>query len=377
MDFAYTEEQNDLRELVAKIFTDLVPGDKLPDFEEPTDWFDDKLWSELASAGLLGIALPESVGGSDMGFTELCILLEEAGRVVAPAPLIPTLVLGALPIAEFGTEEQKAALLPDVTAGKTILTAALADENSRDPLAPSTLATRSSDGWKLNGVKAYVPIASRAKIILVSARTDDGGTLIALVEPDASGLHMEAQETTTGELEYRLTLSDVSVANSDILGEKVDDGQMLAWLVARATTALCATELGLAAKALQMTAKYTSERKQFDKPIASFQAVAQRAGDAFIDLESLKLATMQAVWRLSNGLPADREISIAKFWAAEGGHRICYAAQHLHGGIGVDTDYPLHHYYLRSRQIELTLGGTNTHLAALGDRLAEHGPTAR
>ena len=86
MDFAYTEEQNDLRELVAKIFTDLVPSDKLPAFEDPTDWFDDKLWEELASAGLLGIALPESVGGSDMGFTELCILLEEAGRVVAPVP---------------------------------------------------------------------------------------------------------------------------------------------------------------------------------------------------------------------------------------------------------------------------------------------------
>jgi alkylation response protein AidB-like acyl-CoA dehydrogenase len=198
-----------------------------------------------------------------------------------------------------------------------------------------------------------------------------------LVDPQAGGLEIEAQDTTTGELEYRLKLSGVTVGDSDVLGGRADDGEMLDWLILRATAALCATEVGLASNALKMTAKYTSERKQFDKPIASFQAVAQRAGDAYIDLEALKLSTMQAVWRLSENLPADREVSIAKFWAAEGGHRICYSAQHLHGGIGVDTDYPLHHYYLRSRQIELTLGGTNTHLSALGDRLAEQGPTAR
>jgi alkylation response protein AidB-like acyl-CoA dehydrogenase len=119
-----------------------------------------------------------------------------------------------------------------------------------------------------------------------------------------------------------------------------------------------------------MTAQYTASRKQFDKPIATFQAVAQRAADAYIDLEAMRLSAQQAIWRLASGRDADRELAIAKFWAAEGGHRVCYAAQHLHGGIGVDTDYPLHHYYLKSRHIELTLGGSHTHLMSLGERLA-------
>jgi alkylation response protein AidB-like acyl-CoA dehydrogenase len=126
-----------------------------------------------------------------------------------------------------------------------------------------------------------------------------------------------------------------------------------------------------------MTAKYTSERKQFGKPIATFQAVAQRAADAYIDVEAIRLSTWQALWRLATGRPARRELLIAKFWASEGGHRACYAAQHLHGGIGVDTDYPLHRYYLMSRQIELTLGGAHAQLARLGRLLADERPAPR
>jgi alkylation response protein AidB-like acyl-CoA dehydrogenase len=129
-------------------------------------------------------------------------------------------------------------------------------------------------------------------------------------------------------------------------------------------------ELGAAERALRMTAKYTSERKQFGKVIATFQAVAQRAADAYIDVEAIRLTTWQAVWRLAEKLPARRELSIAKYWASEGGHRACYAAQHLHGGIGVDKDYPLHRYYLLSKRIELTLGGAQEHLARVGAMLA-------
>jgi len=190
------------------------------------------------------------------------------------------------------------------------------------------------------------------------------------VEPTARGVSLEAQATTTGEYEYIVTLDGVAVDDGDVLAVGTSGRVALDWLIDHTIAGLCATELGVADQALRMTAKYTSERKQFDKPIASFQAVAQRAGDAFINVDSVRLATMQAVWLLSEGLPAKRELAIAKFWAAEGGHHACYAAQHLHGGIGVDTDYPLHHYYLLSRRIELTLGGSNTQLERLGQRLA-------
>jgi alkylation response protein AidB-like acyl-CoA dehydrogenase len=140
--------------------------------------------------------------------------------------------------------------------------------------------------------------------------------------------------------------------------------------VDRALLGLCALELGVVERALRITAQYTTERKQFDRPIGSFQAVQQRAANAWIDVEAIRLTTWQVAWRLDAGLPARDEVRMAKFWASEAGHRITYAAQHLHGGIGVDVDYPIHRYYLWSKTLELTLGSAARHLAALGDAIA-------
>ncbi len=163
MNFDLSQEQKDLQALAAKIFTDLVPADRLPDFENPQDWHDEKLWSELAKSSLLGIGIPEELGGAGMGIAELCGLLEEAGRRLAPAPLLPTLVLGAQPIVEFGTDAQKRAMLPAVANGKSILTAALAEEGLRDPLAPATRARRNGSAWKL----AYVGVAVFSAVVLL------------------------------------------------------------------------------------------------------------------------------------------------------------------------------------------------------------------
>jgi 3-oxocholest-4-en-26-oyl-CoA dehydrogenase beta subunit len=370
MDFSLTQEQSDIKALAAKIFADLAPPAALPDFEQPQDWFDENLWRELAAAQLLGIGLPEDVGGTGMGLFEVCVLLEEAGRACAPVPLWSTLLLGAAPVDAFGSPSQRQELLVAVTSGRMVLTAALREDGAPDPLHPSCSATRVRGGWTLEGCKSFVPAATVAGRVLVPARTAPSAVGVFIVEPDAPGVTLEAQATTTGENEYRMALHGVRVEDAQVLGDPLDGRRIVDWIVDRALAGLCSMEVGIADKALRMAAEYTSSRKQFGKPIATFQAVAQRAGDAYIDLEAVRLATGQAVWRLSRGLDAKREIAIAKFWAAEGGHRVCYAAQHLHGGIGVDKDYPLHHYYLASRKIELTLGGANTHLASLGRALA-------
>ena len=374
MNFELTQEQRDLKDLAAKMFTDLAPAKNLPDFEEPKDWFDERLWAELAKASLLGIGIPEAYGGAGMGLIEACVVLQESGRRLAPAPLLPCMIMGAAPIVEFGTEEQKRSILPAVAAGKEILTAAWMDAGSSASKTPATRARKVDGAWRLDGTKEYVPAASLAARLLVPATTENGRVGVFLVDRGARGVTLEAQATTTGELEYRVTLSDVTVPASAKLGGDGDGEAILRWAIERTLAGICAIELGVAEFALRMTADYTGKRKQFGKPIATFQAVAQRAADAYIDLDAMRLSTMQAIWRLASGLDATRELAIAKFWASEGGHRVCYAAQHLHGGIGVDTDYPLHHYYLRSRHLELTLGGAHTHLAALGDRLAASGP---
>ncbi len=141
-------------------------------------------------------------------------------------------------------------------------------------------------------------------------------------------------------------------------------------VVEHATVGLCALELGVAERALRTTATYTSSRQQFDRPIATFQAVAQRAADAYIDVEAIRLTLWKAAFRLDAGLPAAEAVSVAKLYAAEAGHRVVYAAQHLHGGMGFDTDYPLYRHYLWSKQIELTLGSASVHLARLGAAIA-------
>jgi alkylation response protein AidB-like acyl-CoA dehydrogenase len=167
-----------------------------------------------------------------------------------------------------------------------------------------------------------------------------------------------------------MTLAGARVEQASLLGDPEHGAELLEWTCQRAIAGLCALQVGIAERALRMTAEYTSTRKQFDRPIGSFQAVHQRAGDAYVDVEAMRLTTWQAAFRLARGLPAQSEVAVAKYWAAEGGSRVTYAAQHLHGGIGMDLDYPLHRYYLWARQLELTLGSASVHLERLGNELA-------
>ncbi|MCA9673953.1 MAG: acyl-CoA dehydrogenase, partial [Myxococcales bacterium] len=229
-----------------------------------------------------------------------------------------------------------------------------------------------SDGWRLDGVKTCVPAAHRAARVIVPARqVDDGVVRLFVVDPAAAGVAIERQVATTGEVQGLVTLIGVAVAATDELGPPGDGATTLAWLLDRAAIGLCAMEVGLCEQVLRMTAQYTSQRTQFERPIATFQAVAQRAADAYIDVEAMRLTLWEAAWRLAEGLPAARELAIAKIFAADGGQRVTYAAQHLHGGIGFDLDYPLARYYPLAKQLELTLGGAGANVAQLGALLAE------
>ncbi|MBV8386543.1 MAG: acyl-CoA/acyl-ACP dehydrogenase [Acidimicrobiia bacterium] len=359
MDFSFSEEQQEIQNLAAQILGDKVTHERLKEIEASPEWFDRDLWAELAKAGLVGIALPEDVGGGGFGILEAALVLEEIGRTVAPVPYYATVILGALPIAEFGSDEQKKRLLPGVAEGEIILTAALTEDLNPDPMSPTTTA---KDG-RLNGTKMLVPAAHLATAIIVP--TADG---VYLVDPKASGVELERLITTSGEPQFKVTLNN---AEGELLGDASQGAAIVDWIVQRATAALCAIQLGVCEQALKMTAEYTSTREQFERPLAAFQAVAQRAADAYIDTEGVRLTAWQAVWRLAEGLPASEELAVAKFWAAEGGQRVVHAAQHLHGGIGVDVDYPLHRYFLWAKHCELTLGSATPQLVKLGKALAE------
>jgi 3-oxocholest-4-en-26-oyl-CoA dehydrogenase beta subunit len=369
MDFSFSEEQQDLQGLAQQILEGELSHERLKEVEGGDENFDRELWAKLADAGVLGIALPEANGGGGYGFLEAALVLEQIGRTVAPVPYYAT-VIAALPIARFGSDAQRAALLPGVASGETILSAALTEAGT-DPLHPVTTATPDGDGWTLDGVKDCVPAGPLADRVLVPAATPDGSVVIAIVDPSASGVTRERQDTTNHHPEARLTLQGVKVGASDVLGTPADGAAILSWTVERATAALCAIAIGICEEAVRMTAEYTKTREQFDRPIATFQAVGQRAADAYIDTEGVRLTAWQAIWRLAEDLPATVEVAVAKFWAAEGGQRVVHAAQHLHGGMGVDRDYPLHRYFLWAKWLELSLGGATRQLLTIGKHLAD------
>ncbi len=365
MDFAYTVDQEELRGLARRVLGDHATPERLARVEATDDRVDHELWRALAGAGLLGVCVPEEEGGSGLGLVELCLLLEEVGRAVAPVPVFPTLALGALPIAALGTPEQRRRYLPGVAAGDVVLTGALHEPRNPDPLAPATRAERAAGGWRLDGVKLGVPAAAASAAIVVPALTDAGPRLF-LVQPDAPGVHLEREEATTREIQFLVALDGVAVPEESALG----GADALPWLVARATVGLCAMQLGVTEQALRMTAEYTSQREQFGRPLSAFQAVSQRAADAYVDVEGIRLTLLSAMWRLAQGEDAADAVAIAKFWAAEGGQRVAHTAQHLHGGVGVDVSYPLHRYFLWAKQNELSLGGATHHLLRLASRIA-------
>jgi alkylation response protein AidB-like acyl-CoA dehydrogenase len=368
LDFTFDETQSDLRGLARSILERSTP-ERVRDVEASDDGIDREIWSEFARSDLLGVALPEDVGGSGHGIMELGVLLEEVGRRVAPVPLYSTVVLGAKPIAEFGTPEQRKRLLVPVLEGTSLLTAALEESARHDPLTPATTATRDGSSWRLDGVKVSVPHAPIADRILVSA-TVDGSSGLFLVEPDASGLTIEPSRSTHREVQGNLVLEGAVVDEDDVL---TLDPSALPFLHRHAVAAMCAMAVGVLDEAVKITAGYISQREQFGRPIATFQGATLKAADAYIDTEAVRATTWSAIWRLASGLSADEELAIAKYWVAYGGQNVVHNCQHLHGGMGVDTDYPIHRYFLWAKQLELSLGGSSTQLLKIGASIAGDG----
>ncbi len=366
MNFDFTEEQEAVRDLAAQIFAGHATVERVKSAEASDDRIDRELWKALAAANLLGIALPDDVGGSGFGMIELCLLLEQQGRVVAPVPLWPTLVLGAPAIADLGSPQQREQWLPGVVNGETVLTAALAEPGANDPSGSSVTATRDGARWRLEGTKPSVPAGHVADCVLVPARIDqDAGSLaVFLVEPRGSGVDSERAITTNREVVTHLAFDG---AQAELLATGTN---ALSRMLDRALVGLCAMQVGVAEAALRMAAEYSSNRYQFGKPLSTFQGVALKAADAYIDTEAMRVTMWQAAWKLSEGRDATADVLVAKWWASEAGQRVVHTTQHLHGGLGADVDYPIHRYFLWGKQIEDTLGGASATLARLGSVLA-------
>ncbi|MEJ7831718.1 MAG: acyl-CoA dehydrogenase family protein [Nocardioides sp.] len=363
MDFVFTPEQGDAAELAARILKDKTTTERLRTVEQRGDRFDHELWQDLSDAGLVAMAVPEEYGGAGLGLIELCRVLVEIGRTVAPVPLA---VSGpaALVLAELGSDEQRSLWLFGVATGERVLTAAVAEERVHLPARPTVTASLDGDRWVLDGSKAIVRAGAVSQLLLTTASTPDG-VGVFLVEPGQPGVEMVQQRTSDGDTVVRL---DLAGARAEILG--APDGVAAARLGQLLTVCAAAEQLGVTEGALQLTASYAKTREQFGRPIGTFQAVSQRLADGYIDVLGQRLTLWQAVWRLSEGLPAETEVATAKLWAADAGHRLAHTTVHVHGGVGIDLDGEAHRYFTSAKRFEFSFGGATEQALTIGRALA-------
>lgn len=339
MDYSLTEDQAAIAELATKIFREQVDDTAQAEYQ---DSFNTGLWQTLAEAGLTGLGLAEKHGGSEMGFIAQCLVVQAQGAVLAQIPL-PESLLAAQALEAGGVSEGLASIADGAAWASLSLGAGL-----------------SLEGDTLHGELGMVPWAEGALYLVACA----GERLVAFAPADAD-LELVPQRVSNGRPTCRVVLKRAQAL--DLGGPDA-----IASLQQRQQVMTAALQLGVAQEALNRTATYTSERKQFGKPLAAFQAVAHRAADGYMDIEALRGVVDSAMWRLEEGLDATLQAGAARWWAAETSHRVSHTAQHLHGGIGSDLQYPIHRYFLWSKQLEFDLGGAAHELAAMGRHLASN-----
>jgi 3-oxocholest-4-en-26-oyl-CoA dehydrogenase beta subunit len=362
MDFTTTEAARELSGLVGTIVDTVCTPEHQRRLDALDQRFDRELWTKLIDADILSTAAPESLGGGGFGVLEQSAVLTALGRQLAAVPYLESVVLGASALARFGSEElQQAWAVPAVT-GARILTVALDGETGQGPVQ----ATTSGGGYRLTGTRTQVGYGPVADAFLVPAETDSGAVVFLVTATDA-GVSVASLDTTGKGSVGELDLAGVEVDADRVVGG--DD--VIGWLTTVQTLGHSAFQLGVLERALELTAEYARTREQFGRPIGSFQAVGQRLADGYIDIKGLRLTLTQAAWRLDEGLPADTEVATAAFWAADAGHRVAHTTVHVHGGVGIDLDHPVHRYFLAAKQTEFGVGGATAQLLRIGRDLAD------
>ena len=366
MDFALNEQQEMLQATARDFLAATWPEKALRAMAADEKGYTPELWRRMAELDLLGLSLPEEHGGVG-DFLDLAVVLEEMGRACFLTPFFSAVVLGAGAIMEAGSEEQKKKYLPEIDAGKSIITLALAEETGGyTSEAIKMKATRRGGDFVLNGRKYFVPDAHVAHHIICAALTGKGVTLF-IVDINTQGISIHPLKTISGEKMCMVDFANVKVGAECVLGE-VDKGwPAVERVIARAAVARCAEMVGIARQVLKITLDYARERVAFGHPIGAFQAIQHRCADMLTDTEGAWLATYRAAWCLSQGLPAAREVAVAKSWAGQACRRVCASAHQVHGAIGFTKDHILHLYTRKASAGESSFGGVDFWLEKLGE----------
>jgi alkylation response protein AidB-like acyl-CoA dehydrogenase len=374
MDLGLSEEQEMLKNAARDFLEKEVPEKYVRDMEEDEKGYSSEVWSKMAGLGWQGLIIPESYGGSDFGFLDLVVLLEEFGRALVPGPFIPT-VLATLAILEGGSEDQKKQYLPKIASGEQIGTLAVTEPSARwDAEGIQLKAEKSGDGYTLNGTKLFIPDAHVSDFMVVAARTGgsgENGITLFVVDTKSAGITTTVLKTIASDKQCEVKFQNVKVPASAVLGAEGQGWKTLEQVQLKATVAECAYLVGLAQMDFEISVNYAKERVQFGRPIGSFQAIQHKCADMVTDVDGARFITYRAAWSVAEGEPdAALNVHMAKAWCSDATRRVVAHGQQIHGGIGFTKDYKIQLFFRRQKRSELMWGDGDFHREAVAEALS-------
>lgn len=368
MDFGLNEEQKALQNAVREFLTKEAKS-IARETEDSEEGYSPELWKKMANLGWMGVSFPEEYGGTGGNFVDLVVLLEEMGKMLVPGPFIPSVICSGHVILKYGNGAQKEELLHNLTSGKLMIAPALIrpDFSLNELFGKDKISWESRD-YILSGSRLFVPYAHMADWFLYGTETDEGKTLF-LIDAKSPGVHWTLLKTIASDKQFEVLLNRVRLAEGNIVGEKGKGEEIFREIDELGSLCQCGFILGMLEQVLKMTVDYAKQRVQFERPIGSFQAVQHHCADMAIDIDQVKFLTYQAAWKLSEQLPAKKEISMAKARASDASRRVCLLGIKIHGGIGIVLDYDMQLYFRKAKAAEVAFGDGDFHREILAQQL--------
>ncbi len=357
MDIDFSEEQQVLRDMVRGLCAEYAPLDVVREMEDDAKGYPEEFWKQLGELGLLGLLIPESLGGSAQSMLEAAIVYEELGRALSPSPHFASAVVATSCLLKAGSDDQKTEWLAKIASGEAVLTPAWLEPGSGfGPKGVQLAAAADGDGFVLNGVKRHVLFASAATRMVLLARTGagDADVDLFLVDPVASGVTLTQERSLAGDTQYKVELSDVRVPASDRIGAAGSGWETWNEVMLDAIILLAAQAMGGAERALEITVQYAKDRVQFDKPLGAFQAIAHYLADAATTVDGGKTLVYEAAWARANGKSVDSLAPMAKLFACQTYRDVTAMAQQVWGGVGFTIEYDIQLYFRRAKQLQIT-----------------------
>lgn len=368
MDLSLTESQQRLKDTAREVFEAECPTTLVRAMEQDDRGYPADLWERISGLGWSGLPFPDEFGGSGGTLTDLAVLLEEFGRALVPGPFFNSVAVVGLTLLDAGSDSQRSEILPRIADGSVIATAALLDANARyGPDSVSMTAERRNGGYVLNGTKMFVEYANSADLMLVPARSEDGVVLL-LVPTTTDGINLTRLDSIARDPQFAVEFSDVFVQDG-VAGDADQGDAALKRALDRAALLHCAHSVGGAQHVLEMTVEYTKQRVQFDRAIATFQSVQHDCADMVIAIDSARLATYEAITRIEDSQPADKEIALAKSLTNHAYKWTTLTAQQIHGGIGFMEEYDLQLWTRRAKVAELKYGASSGYVETFAQQM--------